>query len=542
MTLKYLFLFLLVGVMLPIACNHANPSRSDADSSIGDDAVVMDDTVETETDDFILEETEATLDEDALDETIQPDEVGCYVWRPDGDPYGDMEAKAYSYYGDFDVVVKDPENVRSWWAQIYEGYDETGQLSGKPVARIPKPYDTCSSLYPFEAIIIDDENPWSPTACENRKITDAQLTSTCDTVVTHECWEQSWLYGSDPSYHVENGKIVLALLSGSTYFREAEGTYVYDIKKKQVIKVSNGTNNTAINDRNEMLLSIYNPAQNWEFKDLPLYDPYLYAKLVYYNIETATYAYAWHGEKFYYAGDIGMSDTYAIVTIQHEQYENKGQKVYYTKIGEWDNWKELIADPSDTNPLNNRAGWPKLNGSKVTYYTPQLKVFYCDLAVGQGSCVQVSKPGENARKPLLTKDGKKIIYGIGTADGSDGEYKIIEADIVDPQAITYKTLVTHDKAAGPSDIATDVLLYSKRIGALPDGKYLVNHCYYRFSDGKNFCLDDARDQTIRKEYGYIWDKYYVYQSMNDIVVRDMDCYCKIDSSRCPYAEIKMKKR
>ena len=61
-------------------------------------------------------------------------------------------------------------------------------------------------------------------------------------------------------------------------------------------------------------------------------------------------------------------------------------------------------------------------------------------------------------------------------------------------------------------------------------------CYYRFSDKKHICLDSEQDKKLNYIYAAISGKYLIYQEWYDLVIRDMEKYCKVNKSQCPYEE------
>jgi len=64
-------------------------------------------------------------------------------------------------------------------------------------------------------------------------------------------------------------------------------------------------------------------------------------------------------------------------------------------------------------------------------------------------------------------------------------------------------------------------------------KDVKDACIYRFEDKKTVCMDEPFDLEIRKDYGYLYEHLYVFQSIEEIVVRDLECYCDIYPNKCP---------
>ncbi|MGC9313241.1 MAG: hypothetical protein ACP5IA_11170 [Sediminispirochaetaceae bacterium] len=86
----------------------------------------------------------------------------------------------------------------------------------------------------------------------------------------------------------------------------------------------------------------------------------------------------------------------------------------------------------------------------------------------------------------------------------------------------------------------DFLLYSKTVDIDEEhmSVHVPNLCFLRFKDKKHFCMDEKRNGKHYEMYnGYMWkDKYVVFNYWNDIVVRDMQCYCKEHPENCPFSD------
>ncbi len=487
-----------------------------------------------ETDSVDLDITEeATTDTDG---NIWED-VDCVdapqPWMAEGDPYDDRDI-LYQYYGDFDVIVQDPENVRGLWNDKFVGYD-TGSIKECTCADWVSS-GACAEQFPFEPIIVEERNKPDTPTYERKPLLGI---FECDMLLTPpRQWELAWRYGADPKYNAENGKVLFPMHSYNAWtFPYAVNAHLFDIASQQLITISPEYSNAYFNGR-YVFMTLRDAAKNYEEPDKNYYEPVPWSKLVYYDTVEHKYGYAWYGPDFYYGGSIHASDTYIIMSIQ-QLPDVSGGRVVYTKIGDWQNWKELKFMTTSSQGFID-AGFPSMVGQYVAFYNWDAEVAFCDLEKGDPGCFKVSRDDENGRMPKIL-DSKAVYYS--AEDKTTKIFSLVKANITDPQAIKYTTIVSHDKVLDIDDIDKDFLLYGKEIDKRSNGDPLMINCFYRFSDGKSFCMDDAdHDAKIPTDYSYLPGGHYlVYQSWYDLVLRDMECYCDQFPARCPYADYTPKK-
>lgn len=233
-----------------------------------------------------------------------------------------------------------------------------------------------------------------------------------------------------------------------------------------------------------------------------------------------------------------------IMTLQPHDYSDK-QEVYVAKIGEWKKWRHL------TVGLDSYASalFPSFKNEYLAYYAVSgneysglySKAYFCDLSATDLSkgCFQVSKDDEIARYPVV-KDKNTIYYAIDLPDldSTDKETPgaIIEADISDPLHIKYKEIVRSEKGVAPESITDEFLIYTKIYGRTSGDWFNNGICFYRFKDQKSFCMKDGVDADVSEYFARMWNHYLVFQSFDDLIVRDMDGYCKENPTNCPFSD------
>ena len=451
------------------------------------------------------------------------------LWLTDDDPYADRENFLYKYYGDYDVIADDPEQVRATlWK--YEFFSPNGgyilNLCSKGSVR---PYEACADNYPFEPILIEDWPNQDDTVVKNESI----LKNKCDGLMTPEKrWQNDWIYGRDSEYFVKNGKVVFIMKS---YYAFYLGTYVFDIPTRQLIKIGDGAANLDFNGK-LVLMSTYDKSKNYSYPDLPNYQMPV-QEVIYYDIEKHKYGYAWYGEKFYGINYLGLGDTYAMMSYQTKPNDSGEMKVVYTKIGDWKNWKELKKfTTGDAGFVIAR--YPHLAGSQVVFQNYDIATIFCDLEKGDDGCVKVSLEEELTYFPKIIGD-RKIIYHAVTYEQESKLEKIIQVELNKDGSVKSRDVLIHDDRINAlRDFNKDFLLYSIKIGETENEHPISAPCYYRFSDKKTVCLDSDEDAVFTKHYSYMpgYGRYLVYQHYFDYVLRDMECYCDYHPDRCPYSD------
>ncbi len=546
---KHLSLFLvLLGFVFILSCSSSSKSGNDADvlpdaDSDGSDAETINDDSDSQDADIIddKDQSDDSDSESSVPSQEEPDDdFGCPIvegdqdyeklWLTDDDPYADRENFLYKYYGNYDVVADDPEQVRATlWKYHFSSYNGCriyNQCSKYDI----HPYEACADNYPFEPILIEDYPNQDDTVVKNENI----LKNKCDGLMTPEKrWQNDWIYGRNSEYFAKNGKVVFIMKS--YYAPGVVGTFVFDIPTRQLIKIGDGAANLDFNGK-LVLMSTYNKSINDDSPDLPGYQMPV-QELIYYDIEKHKYGYAWYGEKFYGINYLGLGDTYAMMSYQTKPNDSGEMKVVYTKIGDWKNWKELKKfTTGDAGFVIAR--YPHLAGSQVVFQNYDIATIFCDLEKGDDGCVKVSLEEELTYFPKIIGD-RKIIYHAVTYEQESKLEKIILVELNKDGSVKSRDVLIHDDRINAiRDVNNDFLLYSIKIGETENEHPISAPCYYRFSDKKTVCLDSDEDAVFTKHYSYIpgYGRYLIYQHYFDYVLRDMECYCDYHPDRCPYSD------
>jgi hypothetical protein len=531
--LRFSLIFILT---LFISCTACNSGSAKTDNDTVPDSELSDDLS-----DEVLTEPDETPDIDAdandadEDHTGYPDEdhydddipdFSNKPWLVDHDPYSDRDNFVYEYYGDYDVIPEDPENVRRLWR--YEFFGVSGG-DIQDMCKWVKPYEACALNYPFEPILVEDRSSdKDKTSIKNPFIT----SNKCDGFLTPELrWEHPWIYGRDPRYTAKGGRAVFSMQSSYSGIGSS-GTYMVDIAKKQLIKISAAYGNMAFNG-SLAFMTIYDSSRNTSYPDLPGYVSTV-QEVIYYDIDSNKYGRAWYDEKFYGANYVGISDTHAMISYQTKPDAQGEMKVVYTKIGEWKNWKEL------TKYTTGQGGYviarfPHMVGSQMVFQNYEIASIFCDLEKGDDGCVKISLEDELTYFPKIIGD-RKVVYS-AVVDGTRKGLMQVELN-KDGTIKSREAIITDARINSVRDVNDDFLLYSIKIGETENGHPISAPCYYRFSDKKIFCIDGGEDVLFTKHYSYLpgGGRYLVYQHYRDIILRDMECYCDHNPDRCPYLD------
>ncbi|HQN73975.1 MAG TPA: hypothetical protein PLB16_11215 [bacterium] len=234
--------------------------------------------------------------------------------------------------------------------------------------------------------------------------------------------------------------------------------------------------------------------------------------------------------------DIRASETYIFMSA-HFKVDASDMRLLYTKIGEWDKWKELTHKKETLFGGQRRAGYPSMIDSFVVYFDYDIQVQFCDLSKGDAGCFKVSRSDEYGRYPVF-KDKNTVVYASESAT-EGGKRQIIIADITDRQNIKYTSIYegAADIPIGSYAVNDKYVLIKRRYSDPKDVEEEIHdYCMYRFSDKKTVCFDEPFDLAFRKDEGYIYNNMLVFRSYQDLVVRDLECYCDLYPSKCPLSD------
>lgn len=517
-----------------MSCSSGSKSQNDFDiipdaDSDGNDAETIDKDADSQDSDSMEEDDEfangdtdsESNDLDSDTDSGKPDKD--YDFETSDDPYCEAFSFsdyniAYHYYADKPTTANDPENIKDLWSKncVLSKCDECE----------PKPYDLCAENYPFEPQIIDDSKNYV-----GQKTTVAGKFQ-CDALLTPGFWQSNDLAIS-MVFNELDGKVLL-MLDHTNLSWQSGGAYVYDLNTRKIERLGRGYLDGWQNKK-YYFFTTFDYKIDSSHQDSPYYGP-KNRHLLFYDKETYTYGKAFKmDETPTEILDVRANDTYIFASI-HFKRDASDMRIMYTKIGEWDKWKELLYQKETLHGNNRRAGYPSMIGSYVTYfdYNTPIQVQFCDLAVGDSSCFRVSRKDENGRHPIF-KDKNTIIYSAQKTNGS-GHY-IISADISDKNNIKYSELYNGGTMAiAPYDIDDEgkyILIKRRYENPENSEKDIHDYCFYRFSDKATVCFDEAFDLEIDKSEGYISHNKLVFISTQDLVVRDLECYCDFYPNKCP---------
>ncbi len=526
---KYLNLFLVfLGFFFLFSCS-SSKSENDSDSIPDADSGTQDSEIQDEDSDSqeseIVDDSEEMPDQDNDSDTDSEDDD----WQRDidipemsDDPYfeayGDAGYNvAYYYYGDEPTPAQDPENVKALWSKMC-GVSKCYECE-------PQHFDLCAENYPFEPQIVDDSKDY-----ESQKTTTAGKFQ-CDALLTPGFWKTSDLIPA-MMFNEFEGK-VLFWLGHTKLSWQTDGTYVYDLNTRKVERLGrdyvDGWQNKKyyfVSTRDYKIDSI---------NENSIYYGETNRHLLFYDKETNTYGTAFKfSETLTETVDIRASETYLFMTACFA--ENASDvRILYAKIGEWDKWKELTYKKETLFGNSRRAGYPSMIGSLVTYFDYDIQVQVCDLDIGDSSCFQVSRADEYGRYPIF-KDKNTVVYAAENIKSHKDS--LVIADISDKENIKYKTIYEWPDltAIQAADFEGDLMLFMRNYNK--NGVAVKDTCFYNYKTEKVVCMDMDFDLEFQKDDGFLYKNLYIFRSVQDLVIRDLECYCDFYPNKCPLTEYK----
>ena len=515
-----LIIFLLLSFWSCTSCNSNDPKNDhdsqdlpDFDHDYQDSQDLQDeDKDSTESDETDEVNPDADIDDEWERDIEMPDMSGNPYWEE----YSDSDKNiAYYYYGDKPIKASDPEDVKALWSKKCV-LDVCLQCESAP-------YDLCAENYPFEAQIINGPNSGS-------RVESTAGEFQCDALLTPGKWYTSEI-SNTIRFSEKDGKVWYYINNGTTSW-QGGSTLAYDLTTRKVERIGRGYMDGWQNNK-------YYFVSTYDYRvDSMNEESQYYASsnrhLLYYDKTGNKYGYALKfAETPSELVDVRASETYLFMSA-HFADDASDMRLLYTKIGEWDKWKELTYKKDTLFGGQRRAGYPSMIDSFVVYFDYDIQVQFCDLSKGDAGCFRVSKNDEYGRYPVF-KDKNTVIYSSEKTTGTGRS--LIQADITDKNNIKYKTLYygSEIKSIFPADMDNEKIMFIRNY---PNGgeEYALDICFYNFSSEKVTCMDEPFDLAFQKNEGYIYKNKIVFRSRLDLVVRDLECYCDLYPAKCPLSD------
>ncbi len=515
-----LIIFLLLSFWSCTSCNSSDPKNDhdsqdlpDFDHDYQDSQDLQDeDKDSTESDEADEVNPDADIDDEWERDIEMPDMSGNPYWEE----YSDSDKNiAYYYYGDKPIKASDPEDVKALWSKKCV-LDVCLQCESAP-------YDLCAENYPFEAQIINGPNSGS-------RVESTAGEFQCDALLTPGKWYTSEI-SNTIRFSEKDGKVWYYINNGTTSW-QGGSTLAYDLTTRKVERIGRGYMDGWQNNK-------YYFVSTYDYRvDSMNEESQYYASsnrhLLYYDKTGNKYGYALKfAETPSELVDVRASETYLFMSA-HFADDASDMRLLYTKIGEWDKWKELTYKKDTLFGGQRRAGYPSMIDSFVVYFDYDIQVQFCDLSKGDAGCFRVSKNDEYGRYPVF-KDKNTVIYSSEKTTGTGRS--LIQADITDKNNIKYKTLYygSEIKSIFPADMDNEKIMFIRNY---PNGgeEYALDICFYNFSSEKVTCMDEPFDLAFQKNEGYIYKNKIVFRSRLDLVVRDLECYCDLYPAKCPLSD------
>ena len=524
---KFLEFLMILSVFFLFSCS-SSKTENDSDTIPDSDTDTQDS--ETVDDDSDIQDYEIVDDSDKTPDADSDTDSDDEDWQRDidipemsDDPYfeayGDADFNvAYYYYGDDPTPAQDPENVKALWSKMCGA---TMCFECKP-----EPYDLCAENYPFEPQIIDGKGS------AKHKSTAGQFQ--CDALLTPEYWATSALFDS-MVFSKSGNKILYYMTIYGTGSWQGGGSYVYDLDTRKVERIGRARMDGWHNKR-YYFISTYDYRVETSDKNSPYYGRNE-RHLLYYDKETNTYGRAFNmPENTTNIVDIRANEKYIFMSA-HFAKDGSDMRILYTKIGEWDKWKELTYKKETLYGNDRRAGYPSMIGSLVTYFDYDIQVQVCDLDIGDSSCFQVSRADEYGRYPIF-KDKNTVVYSAENIQTHQDS--LVIADVSDKKDIKYKTIYEWPDltAIQAADFEGDLMLFMRNYNK--EDIRIGDTCFYNYKTEKVICMDEDFDLEFQKDDGFLYKNLYIFRSVQDLVIRDLECYCDFYPNKCPLIEYKPK--
>lgn len=504
--MKKRIIILSLMLVLFVSCSSGGKSNDDSDI-IPDDDLDSDDTETVNEDADLEEDVDFIEDSEVADEDTEDHSENPYF-----ETYGEANYNvAYYYYGDAPTPSKDPENVKILWS-------ENCGLKCEPL-----PYDLCAENYPFEPIVIPADSQKVPKDKEG-----GVGSFQCDAVLTPGSWYSN--YSGSLAFNQFEGKVVYSLYHSSSW--QSGGTYVYDLNTRKVERYGR-TYWDGWQNKKYHFIATYDERVSSTIDETSPYFGQDYFYLYYYDKESDTYGFALKLEQDpTRIVDVRASGSYLFASLYFED-DSYDFRLFYTKIGEWDNWKELQYQREELYGNPRRVEYPWLNDNLLVYRDREGKIHLCDLEIGDSSCFQVAE----GTFPAF-KDKNTIVYH--NCKSEDGNCRIFAADISDKNDIKYSELYNLGASQTVFHTIDEEGKYMAMKRNSPDPEDpenynadIYDYCILRFSDKKLVCFDEPFDLNIKKNDGFIYQNKLIFLTIKDLVVRDLECYCDFYPEKCP---------
>ena len=551
---KYSIILISLAFVLFASCSSSKKPANDSDiipdaDSDGSDAENINDDSDSQDAD-IIDDKDQSDDSDSESSHSDSDSDDCEKTDYDSDfelsddpyceEYGEYSDRiAYRFYKDEPLRGNDPENVKDLWSTLCGVRKCCYECE-------PRPYDLCPSEYPFEAALTYFHYK------EGMSSGIKKAKFQCDAQLTPGLWSVSSI-ATSLQMNLLNGKLQFSPRNNAPLQYDSIqslATYAYDLDTRKLERIG-GPQMEGWQNSRYYFISTYDNRIS-DNKESPYYEMGYKEFVVYYDKETNTYGYAFKSDETPSSTiDLRASENYLFMSanfrkyylIDGEEYYSDDERILYTKIGEWDNWKELKYKKENEVEGERRAGYPSMIDDYVVYFDYDLEIQFCDLSKGDEGCFKVSRDDEYGRYPIF-KDKNTVIYSSEKKDDPDEVASIVQADISDRSNIKYETLYEWPElySVQPANVEGDTLLFIRKYlhdgenfdNSSPEGQtYNKDACFYSFAEKTTVCMDEKFDLQMIKDDGYKYKRYYVFHSFADVLVRDLECYCDFYPEKCP---------
>ena len=335
------------------------------------------------------------------------------------------------------------------------------------------------------------------------------------------------------AFGIDDGKIGTSMYDNKVdYFEYPTATRAveYDVETEKYKVVFPAVSYTISYNKGSFIGTVYDSRKTFNDSD-PKPEEYF----IYYNSKTGYKVISNKTIDVLPSSLLRLSDEYAAVVIKDD---GGSYELRYAKVGEW-KWQKIDGVAGYENYIMAEK-------NILAFYTADRNAYFCDMSKSPKSLSECRQMYKDIAKVADVQIDEKNSNRIGFVPYSS-PWKIVVADMSSNE-IKYED---YEVELTEKDVSTIILrkisgnyilygevfsyYYEKNAETITD----VKNCYYRIDTKKSYCA-----KRISEGHPYYHGrtdfegKYLVINSGQGgtLILRDMECYCKLEPEACPFDE------